>query len=145
MHWGTEYQEAPSSYQKNLAAKLLALPELNAIVGSHVHVLQPAALINNKPVLYGLGNLWSGQGPWSNQPKGQIGAIAKLTFIYNPELKNFEFAKGQVDPTLTLSTTWKVYPASALTKSANKPQACLALKTVKRLFAPILTTPSLCS
>lgn len=144
LHWGNEYQENPSTQQRVLANKLLALPELNAIVGSHVHVLQPAEIINSKPVAYGLGNLWSGQGPWSGQPKGQIGAILKLNFTYNQEKKRYEYTKGEINPTITLSSNWRVFPALNLLKTNQHTSACLALSSTKRLYEKVFSTPKTC-
>ena len=58
MHWGwTEYQNAPDSDQINQATRLLASPDVDLIIGMHVHVVQPLEKIGDKWVAYGLGNL----------------------------------------------------------------------------------------
>lgn len=58
MHWGwTEFQNAPDSDQINEATRLLASPDVDLIVGMHVHVVQPFEKIGDKWVAYGLGNL----------------------------------------------------------------------------------------
>ena len=144
LHWGTEYQEKPSEYQTNLAKKLLALKELNAIVGSHVHVLQPGQLVNEKPVIYGLGNLWSGQGSWSDQPLGQIGGILKLKFQYLESENKFIYQKGTINPTVTLPSTWQVYPAQNLLKTKDRDLACKAIKETDRLYKSLLETVKKC-
>ena len=144
LHWGTEYQEKPSPYQVSLAEKLLAIPELNAIVGSHVHLLQPGQLLNKKPAIYGLGNLWSGQGSWSNQPLGQIGAILKLNFIYQPTEKRYIYQKGYINPTVTLPSTWQVYPAQKLLETKDRTLACTAFKATEKLYKSLLETPPSC-
>jgi poly-gamma-glutamate synthesis protein (capsule biosynthesis protein) len=41
MHWGTEYQNQPDEGQVGLAAELLADPDIDLIIGMHVHVVQP--------------------------------------------------------------------------------------------------------
>ena len=56
-HWGTEYQHEPDDHQRELARDLLASPDIDLIVGHHVHVVQPFEKIGNKWVAYGLGNL----------------------------------------------------------------------------------------
>lgn len=57
MHWGTEYQNEPDQGQTGLAAELLASPDIDLIIGMHVHVVQPFEKIGDKWVAYGLGNL----------------------------------------------------------------------------------------
>ncbi|MEU7876581.1 CapA family protein [Dactylosporangium sp. NPDC049140] len=58
MHWGwTEFQNAPDADQINQATRLLASPDIDLIIGMHVHVVQPLEKIGDKWVAYGLGNL----------------------------------------------------------------------------------------
>lgn len=76
LHWGDEYVAQPSSFQLALASKLSRSPDITAIVGQHVHVVQPIRFINGKPVVFGEGNLISDQtGP----PATQDGMIVLLT------------------------------------------------------------------
>ncbi len=58
LHWGNEYQIAPSSEQKKLAMWLRA-KGVNLVVGSHPHVPQPIDYRNS--VVYSLGNFVSNQ------------------------------------------------------------------------------------
>jgi poly-gamma-glutamate capsule biosynthesis protein CapA/YwtB (metallophosphatase superfamily) len=59
IHWGLEYQSGPTSRQVFLAQQFAAAGA-SLVVGSHPHVLQPAAWINSSTgktlVLYSLGN-----------------------------------------------------------------------------------------
>jgi poly-gamma-glutamate synthesis protein (capsule biosynthesis protein) len=61
IHWGNEYQAAPSTHQRTLAAKL-ANAGASVIIGHHPHVIQPMEVIkggeNKTPTLvfYSLGN-----------------------------------------------------------------------------------------
>ncbi len=57
MHWGTEYQNQADQGQTGLAADLLASPDIDLIIGMHVHVVQPFEKFGDKWVAYGLGNL----------------------------------------------------------------------------------------
>jgi len=61
LHWGTEYQHAPSALQRSLASKLTRSKYITAVVGQHVHVVQPIRWMHGKPVVFGEGNLLSGQ------------------------------------------------------------------------------------
>jgi Bacterial capsule synthesis protein PGA_cap len=57
LHWGMEYQHAPTAQQRALARQLLADPAVDLIIGCHAHVTQPVEQINGKWVVYGMGNL----------------------------------------------------------------------------------------
>jgi poly-gamma-glutamate capsule biosynthesis protein CapA/YwtB (metallophosphatase superfamily) len=61
IHWGTEYQHSPSAAQRSLASKLTRSKYITAVVGQHAHVVQPIRWIHGKPVVFGEGNLLSGQ------------------------------------------------------------------------------------
>lgn len=63
MHWGQEYQVAPTDDQRELATELLGSEDVDLVVGSHAHVVQPCETIDGKLVAYGLGNLLSNQSP----------------------------------------------------------------------------------
>lgn len=56
MHWGTEYQHQPTAEQRSQAQALLASPDIDVILGDHVHVVQPFEQFNGKWVAYGMGN-----------------------------------------------------------------------------------------
>jgi len=59
MHWGNERESAPSSYQTKIADAITKSGEVDLIIGSHAHVLQPIKLENGTWVIYGLGNFLS--------------------------------------------------------------------------------------
>lgn len=75
LHWGSEYQRAPSRFQKRLARALTASKAVTAIVGQHVHVVQPIRSVHGKLVVFGEGNLLSNQ---SSPPATQDGLVALL-------------------------------------------------------------------
>lgn len=56
MHWGTEYQHQPTAEQRSQAEALLASPDIDVILGDHVHVVQPFEQFHGKWVAYGMGN-----------------------------------------------------------------------------------------
>lgn len=61
VHWGTEYELVSNQVQQNMA-KFLVDQGVNAIIGSHPHVVQNAEYLNNiSPVVYSLGNFISNQ------------------------------------------------------------------------------------
>lgn len=142
LHWGTEYSDTPNSWQRDLAKALTASPNIDAIIGHHSHVLQTAGLVNGKPVIYGLGNLWSGQGPWADQPYGQHGAIVKLTFEVSES--GTKFVSGSYQPTLALYRSWKVKAATRVTESGQSAEACRAIKNAAEHLGSVLVGPRAC-
>ena len=60
MHWGIEYQTKPNAYQKDMA-KYLASLDVDIVIGTHPHVIQPIEWIDDTLVIYSLGNLISAQ------------------------------------------------------------------------------------
>lgn len=56
LHWGNEYQVRPTAAQIALAERLLGSEDVDLILGTHVHVVQPIARVNGEVVVYGMGN-----------------------------------------------------------------------------------------
>jgi poly-gamma-glutamate synthesis protein (capsule biosynthesis protein) len=61
LQWGIEYQAAPTAGQRALAETLTASPNVDLILGTHAHVVQPIDVVNGKVVVYGMGNHLSNQ------------------------------------------------------------------------------------
>jgi poly-gamma-glutamate capsule biosynthesis protein CapA/YwtB (metallophosphatase superfamily) len=80
LHWGAEYGHAVTSAQATLARQLTRSPAIGAIVGQHVHVVQPIRWVNGKPVVFGEGNLVSNQTAACCPPESQDGLIALIDF-----------------------------------------------------------------
>ena len=81
LHWGAEYQHAPSAQQLSLAQTLTRSPDVTAIVGQHVHVVQPIRRVNGKTVVFGEGNLVSNQTGACCPTESQDGLIALLRVV----------------------------------------------------------------
>ena len=60
MHWGVEYTHVPSNLQKEMA-KFLADNDVDIIIGTHPHVIEPIEWIDDTLVIYSLGNFISAQ------------------------------------------------------------------------------------
>lgn len=56
MHWGTEYDHLATQEQRDQADQLLKSPDIDLILGDHVHVVQPAEKLHGKWVFFGMGN-----------------------------------------------------------------------------------------
>jgi poly-gamma-glutamate capsule biosynthesis protein CapA/YwtB (metallophosphatase superfamily) len=81
LHWGTEFSHAISPAQAALADRLTRSPAITAIVGQHVHVVQPIRWLHGKPVVFGEGNLVSNQTAACCPPESQDGLIALIDFV----------------------------------------------------------------
>jgi poly-gamma-glutamate synthesis protein (capsule biosynthesis protein) len=81
LHWGDENVTQPSGFQLQLANALTRSPDITAIVGQHVHVVQPIRMINGKIVVFGEGNLISNQTSACCPTAAQDGLIALLTVV----------------------------------------------------------------
>ena len=60
MHWGVEYTHIPTDLQKE-TAKFLADNDVDIIIGTHPHVIEPISFIDDTLVIYSLGNFISAQ------------------------------------------------------------------------------------
>jgi hypothetical protein len=60
-HWGEEDVSQPSAFQLSTAGALARDPDITAIVGQHVHVVQPIRRVHGKLVVFGEGQLLSNQ------------------------------------------------------------------------------------
>ncbi|WP_297568063.1 CapA family protein [uncultured Faecalibaculum sp.] len=101
MHWGVEYQNQPNDMQKAVA-QYLHDKGVEAVIGSHPHVIQPAEIIKSADqetlVYYSLGNFISGQ----DQNYTMVGGMAQFTMNYN-----FDAKKATItDPSFTPTVTW---------------------------------------
>ncbi|MFZ9309471.1 MAG: CapA family protein [Candidatus Nanopelagicales bacterium] len=142
LHWGNEYWQQASSSQKQLARALTRSPFVDGIIGHHSHVFQETDVMNGKPVIYGLGNLWSGQGPWANLPLGQHGAIVTLNF--EVEGKTVRYLDGTYVPTLTIKDTWVVQEAATVRRNDQIGEACRSIRNAAKHLGQVLDGPRKC-
>ncbi|MFL5845100.1 MAG: CapA family protein [Solirubrobacteraceae bacterium] len=85
LHWGDEYGNAPSAAQRALASRLTRSGAITAVIGQHVHVVQPIRRVNGKLVVFGEGNLISNQDAACCPAGSQDGIIAMLTVTVRGE------------------------------------------------------------
>ena len=142
LHWGNEYSDKASGYQKDLAKKLTASPFIDGIIGHHTHVIQDAAMVNGKPVIYGTGNLWSAQGPWAGMKNGQHGAIVTLKF--RVAANRSDYVSGSFVPTFVPRYIWKVGSAKPVSATSQPTEACRAIKNAAKHLSPMLSGPTKC-
>lgn len=79
MHWGVEYTHTPTDMQIK-TAKYLASLDVDIIIGTHPHVIQPVTWIDDTLVFYSLGNFISAQTSSScSNLKCNVGLMSSLT------------------------------------------------------------------
>lgn len=80
MHWGVEYTHTPTAYEVDMANYLASL-DVDIIIGTHPHVIQPVTWIDDTLVIYSLGNFisaqYQNQGTCSNY-KCTVGLMTSL-------------------------------------------------------------------
>ena len=76
MHWGVEYTHEPTEYEKDMANYLASL-DVDIIIGTHPHVIQPVTWIDDTLVIYSLGNFISAQYQDDNYNK-MVGLMTSL-------------------------------------------------------------------
>ncbi|WP_283250876.1 CapA family protein [Rhabdothermincola salaria] len=85
MHWGDEYVHLPNATQRAQAAQLLASPDIDVLIGQHVHVVQAAERIGDEYVVYGTGNLLSNQGAPATPTASNDGVLVHVDLTENPD------------------------------------------------------------
>lgn len=79
MHWGREYTHTPTNLEVE-TAKFLASLDVDIIIGTHPHVIQPVDWIDDTLVFYSLGNFISAQTSSScSNYKCNVGLMSSLT------------------------------------------------------------------
>jgi poly-gamma-glutamate capsule biosynthesis protein CapA/YwtB (metallophosphatase superfamily) len=110
LHWGTEFSHAISPAQATLARQLTRSPAITAIVGQHVHVVQPIRWVNGKPVVFGEGNLVSNQTSACCPAESQDGLIALIDFAASG--KRVKATRVRYVPVWVRHPDYRVLPAS---------------------------------
>ena len=126
IHWGDEDVARPSRFQLALASQLTRSPDITAVVGQHVHIVQPIRILNGKLVVFGEGNLISNQTSACCPAASQDGMIvlvaitvdsrgARVTFIHYMPIwvRHPDFA------VLPAGTAWRTDPTDAAALRAS--------------------------
>jgi hypothetical protein len=143
LQWGAEYQHQPTTQQQQLAEALLTSSDVDLIVGSHVHVVQPIAKIADKYVAYGVGNLLSNQGAPSTPTASQDGLILQVAVAEEPD-GTFRTVRVAYTPTWVRKPEFVVTLASPMTNPASFERTRAAVNSsgaevagVEAIFEPL--------
>jgi poly-gamma-glutamate capsule biosynthesis protein CapA/YwtB (metallophosphatase superfamily) len=126
IQWGAEYQSKPTPSQVALATELLASPDIDLVVGHHVHVVQPIDRIGEKYVIFGVGNSLSNQSPNADASlpaASQDGVIVDVTFTETAVDGAFKTTGVGYTPTWVDRSGYIITPVAAGIKDAATPAA----------------------
>ncbi|HEY2260635.1 MAG TPA: CapA family protein [Solirubrobacteraceae bacterium] len=102
LHWGTENVSQPSEFQLRTSSALARDPDITAIVGQHVHVVQPIRRVRGKLVVFGEGQLISNQSAACCPIQTEDGMLVFLHILVNG-------GRSRV-ATVTYMPTWNRHP-----------------------------------
>lgn len=142
MHWGQEYRTAPTAEQRTLATRLLASPDVDLILGGHVHVVQPIERINGKYVVYGTGNFLSNQTPGCCAAGAEDGVI--VTAHVTRTGARWAVSAITYTPTWVRIGDYAVLPVAATLNDPRTPPALRAALTAswRRTVAAVTSLKS---
>ncbi len=109
LHWGAEYQQAPTSFQLSVAGRLLSSDDVDVILGHHAHVVQPVGYRAGEYVVYGMGNFLSGQRFLASV---QDGVIVHLDVAQRGD--RWAVRSVSFTPTWVEAVTYRILPAPDL-------------------------------
>lgn len=117
IHWGNEYQREPDETQRSIA-RFLMQEGVNAIIGSHPHVIQPVEVLYNgidssdlRLVVYSLGNFISNQR--ERYRDGGIMIHIELTKIQKTTITDYSYLPVWVQkPVINEKTRFRLIPAN---------------------------------
>lgn len=105
VHWGEEYTDQPTANQVHYA-QFLAQAGVDAVIGSHPHVIQETEVIEGDQeetfVLYSMGNFASNQrveALGQDYAATEDGVIVSLNLVKDPETGKVDLASVDYDPT----------------------------------------------
>jgi poly-gamma-glutamate capsule biosynthesis protein CapA/YwtB (metallophosphatase superfamily) len=131
MHWGSQYVHQPTKDQRDYARAMLESPDVDLVLGDHVHVVQPCEKINGKYVIYGMGNFLSNQSPTQDATlvkDNQDGSIVSFT-VEERSPGTFATTRMQFTP------TWVVIPGHHIERATPDVHADSYDRTVKSMLA----------
>jgi poly-gamma-glutamate capsule biosynthesis protein CapA/YwtB (metallophosphatase superfamily) len=110
LHWGTQYRHAPDAFQTALASRLARSRAITAVVGQHVHVVQPIRRVGPLWVVFGEGNLLSNQTAACCPAASQDGMLVRLHLLVG--------RTARVER-ITYTATWVRHPDYTVVRAAH--------------------------
>jgi hypothetical protein len=123
LHWGVEYSHRPTTWQREVGARLARSPNIDLIVGHHAHVVQPIQRVHGTWIDYGMGNLLSGMTSSLGTPAVEDGMLLLATAVQGPQ-GHWHVERLRYVPTWVEYGSWRVLPI-ADTLARGWPSAAL--------------------
>jgi poly-gamma-glutamate synthesis protein (capsule biosynthesis protein) len=145
-HWGDEYVSQPSSFQLSTARALVRDPDITAIVGQHVHVVQPIERVGGKLVVFGEGQLLSNQSAACCPLQTEDGMMVFLHIVVNG--KRAKVASVSYMPTWNRHPDYTVLPIEDALRRHEAPADVLrssydrTTRTVGRIAHEVTPIPT---
>ena len=130
-HWGDEFVSQPSAFQLSTASALASDPDITAIVGQHVHVVQPIARVHGKLVVFGEGQLLSNESAACCPVQTEDGMLVFLHIVVN----------GRPLAGSPASATCRPGTATPTTRCCRSAMRCAATRLPPPCCAPPMTGP----
>jgi poly-gamma-glutamate synthesis protein (capsule biosynthesis protein) len=124
LHWGNEYQRMPSSFQSDLARRLMASRAIDVILGHHAHVVQGITTVRRRFVAFGMGNSISAQ---HTPVDTQDGVLVKL--VVKKSSGRWRVDRIRFTPTYVERGTYRILPVA---RTYNKPGTSDYMRSVLR-------------
>ncbi|MCZ7528947.1 MAG: CapA family protein [Acidimicrobiia bacterium] len=118
LQWGQEDLRDPTPEQRALAQQLLGSDDIDLIIGHHVHVVQPMEKIDDKYVIYGVGNFLSNQSEACCPAGSQDGVIVHVEVEEQPD-GSFLATSVTYTPTFVERPDYRIVPVSAASNPAS--------------------------
>lgn len=104
-HWGVDFK--PITKEQSKLAVILTQAGADLIIGHGAHTIQPVQIINQKPVVFGIGNaVFNSNGEYEKHNALPLGCIARLD-LSKDLLRLYPIY------TNNLKTFWQPYPVNA--------------------------------
>lgn len=103
-HWGIDFK--PITKEQSKLADILTQAGADLVIGHGAHTIQPIKVINQKPVVFGIGNaVFNSNGEYTEQNALPYGCIARLD-LSKDRLRLYPIY------TNNLKTFWQPYPVN---------------------------------
>lgn len=126
VHCCTEYRSEPTPEQVEIFDRLIRSPSVDLVVGHHSHVVGPVDTVDGEYLIYGMGNLLSGQLHRTDTREGYL-AIARAEWADG----RWAFVAVEALPVFVESGTYRVVPVGAGTASYDRTMATLNSRGVE--------------
>lgn len=104
-HWGIDFK--PITKEQSKLATILTQAGADLIIGHGAHTIQPVQIINQKPVVFGIGNaVFNSNGEYAKHNALPFGCIARLD-LSKDLLRLYPIYANN------LKTFWQPYPVNA--------------------------------